>query len=309
MRNIFVEKLIKRASKNKNIFFLTADLGYNSFEVFQKKFPDRFINVGVAENNMIGIATGLALLKKEVYVYSIVPFLVFRSLEQIRNNICHNNLNIKIMGGGGGFSYGDQGISHNTSEDLSIMNTLPNLKIFTPSSIGETELIIDNMFLNKGPSYMRLGKVPLKNYNFDKKKYKLGEGIVVNKGNDVVILSCGNILGNIYGVIENLEKLKISCKLISFPCIKPLNEKSILKLAGKFNNIIIIEENIKIGGFGTSVKEIFNKFDYLKKIKHIGLDDKVHNQIGSQKYLRKINKLDEENITKTIVNYINERKI
>ena len=304
MRNIFVKKLIERASKNKNIFFLTADLGYNSFEIFQKKFPERFINVGVAENNMIGIATGLALLKKEVYVYSIVPFLVFRSLEQIRNNICHNNLNIKILGGGGGFSYGDQGISHNTSEDLSIMNTLPNLKIFTPSSIGETEVMLNNMFLNKGPSYMRLGKVPLNNYKFNKENYKLGEGIVVNKGSDVVILSCGNILGNIHEVVKNLKILNVSSKLISFPCIKPLNEKFIIKHTSKFNKIIIIEENIRIGGFGTTLKEIFIKFDYIKKIKHIGLDDKVHNQIGSQEYLRKINNLDVKSITRNIINFI-----
>ena len=106
MRFIFVKELIKYAKKNKNVYLVTADLGYRAFEDFKKLFPERFINVGVAENNMVGVAAGLALTGKKVFVYSILPFLVFRSLEQIRNNICHNNLDVTLVGAGGGFSYG-----------------------------------------------------------------------------------------------------------------------------------------------------------------------------------------------------------
>ena len=125
MRNVFINELIKKSKTDKDIYLITADLGFRSFEIFQKEFPERFINVGVAENNMIGVGAGMALQGKKVFVYSILPFLVFRCLEQIRNNICHNNLNVKLIAGGGGFSYSVQGISHNTSEDLSIMRSLP----------------------------------------------------------------------------------------------------------------------------------------------------------------------------------------
>ena len=133
MRFIFVKELIKYAKKNKDVYLITSDLGYRAFEDFKSNFPKRFISVGVAENNMIGIAAGLALTGKKVFVYSILPFLVFRSLEQIRNNICHNNLDVTLVGAGGGFSYGPQGISHNTSEDISIIRSLPNINVFNPN--------------------------------------------------------------------------------------------------------------------------------------------------------------------------------
>jgi len=305
MRNIFVKKLIKRAEKYNNIFFLSADLGYNSFEIFKKKFPDRFINVGVAENNMVGIAAGLSLLKKEVYVYSIVPFLVFRSLEQIRNNVCHTNLNVKILGGGGGFSYGEQGISHNTSEDLSVMNTLPNLKVFTPGSKSETELMIDEMFKNKGPSYMRLGKVSLLDYKVNKRNFKLGNGIIVNEGKDIVIITYGNIIENVLKVVSELKKRKISSKLISFPCIKPINYNFLLKNLHNNRTLVIIEENTKIGGLGSVIKDFLIENNYNKNVKHICFDDVVHNKIGSQNFLRNVNNLSVNKMVKNIMKFLN----
>ena len=125
MRNIFAKKLVEHATLKKNVYLLTADLGFNCFEDFQKKFPERFINIGIAENNMLGIATGLAMQGKEVYVYSIIPFLLYKSFEHIKNYISTYDLNIKLIGAGGGFSYGAQGISHNPIEDLGILNLLP----------------------------------------------------------------------------------------------------------------------------------------------------------------------------------------
>ena len=305
MRNIFVKKLIRRARKNKNIFFISADLGYNSFEIFKKEFPDQFINVGVAENNMIGIAAGLGLLKNEVYVYSIVPFVVFRSFEQIRNNLCHTNLNVKILGGGGGFSYGDQGISHNTSEDISIMNTLPNIKIFSPGSKSETELMIDKMFENKGPSYMRLGKVSSLDYKYDKKKFKLGDGITVKDGSDLIIITHGNIIDNVLEVINNLKKRKINAKLISFPCVKPISNDFLKKNLSINQNIVIIEENTKLGGLGGVVKDFLLENNYKNRVKHIFLKDIVHDKIGSQNYLRNLNNLSVNKMIKIIINFLN----
>ena len=132
MRNLFIKALSKKAEKNKNIILLSGDLGYKYFDEFNRLFPNRFINTGIAENNMVNVACGLALMGKEVYIYSIIPFLTFRSLEQIRNNIANLNLNIKIIGSGGGFSYGNQGISHNPIEDISVIRSIPNIDIYNP---------------------------------------------------------------------------------------------------------------------------------------------------------------------------------
>jgi len=160
MRFVFVNKLINYSKKNKNVYLITSDLGYRAFEKFAKLFPKRFINVGVSENNMIGIAAGMAASGKKIFVYSILPFVVFRSLEQIRNNIVHNNLDVNIIGAGGGFSYNVQGISHNTSEDISVLRSLPNLSIHNPGSRLEAEFILKSMFKSNRPSFARLGKSP-----------------------------------------------------------------------------------------------------------------------------------------------------
>ena len=123
MRNIFINKLIQASKKDIDIILLTSDLGFNAFESYREKYPDQFYNVGAAENNMVGVGSGLALKGKKVFIYSIIPFLIFRCFEQIRNIICHNDLNVKLIGAGGGFSYGNQGVSHNATEDLSILRS------------------------------------------------------------------------------------------------------------------------------------------------------------------------------------------
>ena len=168
MRFVFVNELIKYSKKNKNTYLITSDLGYRAFEKFAKLFPKRFINVGVSENNMIGIAAGMAANGKKVFVYSILPFVVFRSFEQIRNNIVHNNLDVNIIGAGGGFSYNVQGISHNTSEDITVLRSLPNISIHNPGTRTEAEFIIKSMFKTNKPSFARLGKSP--EIDFYKKK-------------------------------------------------------------------------------------------------------------------------------------------
>ena len=206
MRFVFVKELIKKAKINKNIYLLTSDLGYRAFEDFQKIFPNRFINVGVAENNMIGIATGLALTGKKVFVYSILPFLIFRSFEQIRNNICHNNLDIKLIGAGGGFSYGYQGVSHNTSEDISVLKSLPNLTIFNPGSRTEVKLVLNEMFKSKSPCIARLGKCPEQDFYKKNILLKKNKGLIVKKGNDITIFTSGNILENVFNMVVRLEQ-------------------------------------------------------------------------------------------------------
>ena len=156
-------------------------------------FPRQFYNAGVAEQNMMGIAAGMALEGYHVFVYSIGNFPTFRCAEQIRNDVCHNNLNVKLIGVGGGFSYGNQGISHNPTEDLAVMRTLPNLTILCPGSKTEAELVIKTMFELSGPVYLRLSLAPKKSIYKTIPEYKIGKGLIVKDGKDLTIFCCGNI--------------------------------------------------------------------------------------------------------------------
>ena len=308
MRFVFVDEIIKFASKNKNSYLVTSDLGYRAFEKFAKKFPKRFLNVGVSENNMIGVAADKAITGKTIFVYSILPFVLFRSLEQIRNNILHNNLDIKIIGAGGGFSYNVQGISHNTSEDISIARSLPNLSVYNPGSRFEAKLVVNLMLKNKTPCFVRLGKAPDRDFYNKDLICKNNEGLILTKGKELTIFSTGNILENVYESVIKLQSKGFKIKLISLPILKPINEKFIQKNCTT-SKIISIEENIESGGLGSILTNLFFKLKINKKIhfKSLSLEDKIHNKIGSQSYLRKINKLDKESITKFITKFLNEK--
>ena len=307
MRFIFVEKLIEYARKNKNLYLVTSDLGYRAFEDFKRLYPERFINVGIAENNMIGVAAGLALTGKKVFVYSILPFLVFRSLEQIRNNICHNNLDVTLVGAGGGFSYGPQGISHNTSEDLSIIRSLPNIDVFSPGSRLETKLVLRIIFKSNTPSFIRLGKCPIKDFYRDTTKLKRGNGLVVTKGNDITIFTTGNIIENVFDAVAKIKKLGFSVKLISVPILKPINNQFILSNIDT-KKILTIEENSFPGVLNLIISSISLK-KKLKdiKFKSITLKDKPHKLVGSQEYLRSLNMLNSKKIFNSILKFINEK--
>mgnify|MGYP001430939053 CR=1 FL=1 len=307
MRFIFVKELIKKARKNKNIYLITSDLGYRAFEGFKKEFPQRFINVGVAENNMIGVATGLALTGKKVFVYSILPFLIFRSLEQIRNNICHNNLDVKLIGAGGSFSYGYQGVSHNTSEDISIMKSLPNLKIFNPGSKTEVKIVLSQMFKTKSPCLARLGKAPIIDFYKKKFLFKDNEGTILQKGKDLTVFTSGNILENVYKTVKKLEKEKYKICLISCPVVKPLSKNFIIKNI-KTKKIMSIEENTEINGLGYYISNCLINENKRINFKNIALKDIVHNKIGTQDYLRDINSLSVLKLYKLLKNFIKNGK-
>jgi transketolase len=301
MRNVFVQLLMEEARRDPDLYLLTADLGFRAFEPFQEEFPDRFVNVGVAEANMIGIAAGLALSGKKVCVYSIAPFVTLRCLEQIRNNICHHNLNINLIGVGGGFSYGNQGISHNTSEDLAVMRALPNMAVLCPGTRLEAEMATKAMFGHSGPVYIRLGRAPENDYYSTKQDYKLGDGLMVGDGQMVTLISVGNILEDSVLVAKELEASGISTRVISFLGIKPINPEMILKAAQETKAIFTIEEHSEIGGLGGAVSEILMESAYSDLIfKRFALTDECHIEIGSQKHLKKIHGLCADKIAEDI---------
>lgn len=308
MRNIFIKNLIDFARADKSVYLLTADLGFQALEKFRDEFPDRFINVGVAEANMIGIATGLALAGKKVFVYSIVPFVTLRCLEQIRNNICHNNLNVKMIGVGGGFNYGNQGISHNTMEDLAVMRTLPNMAVLCPADPVEVDITAGEIFKHFGPAYIRLGKAGKKQVYNAPPEFSLGQGILVSEGKDLTLISIGNIIDTVLEVKENLRQKGISVRIINMPCLKPLDNDIIKQAAGETKAIFTIEEHSKIGGLGEAVAGVLLEAGFSHIIfKMFGLSDSVHADIGSHEYLKEKKGLGANYITEEILRKVQSK--
>lgn len=301
MRKTFINTLIDLAENDKNIYLLTGDLGFSVFEDFARKFPERFINCGVAEQNMMGVAAGLALEGKKVYVYSIIPFVVFRCFEQIRNDICYQNLDVKIVGAGAGFSYGTQGATHHAIEDLAILRNLPNIAILSPADPKEMEQLVLQSYNIKNPTYIRLNKNDRNLYS-SKPKITIGIPAVLKDGKDGVIITTGAILETSIKVIQRLANEGYNLKLISMHTIKPINEKVLLKEIKGQKLIFTLEEHSKIGGLASSVGEILLKNNVKDIIfESMGTESNYSGVVGKQDYLRRCCKIDEESVFEQII--------
>ena len=301
MRTAFIKTLIELAKKDKDIYLLTGDLGFSVFEEFKQRFPNRFVDCGVAEQNMIGVAAGLALSGKKVVVYSIIPFATMRCFEQIRNDICLQNLDVKIVGVGAGFSYGAQGPTHHAIEDLAVMRSLPNMTVLCPADPIETGLAVKAMFKLKGPVYLRLGKSKEENIHFKPFEFKVGKANLIKNGRDITIIGIGPILKNAILAAENLEKkYNISIRIISMTTLKPLDKNIVLRATKETKAIFSIEEHSLVGGLGSAAAEILAESKNKILFKRIALPDEFCKEVGSQEYLREKKGLSVKKIQKTI---------
>jgi transketolase len=253
MRKTFIELLTQEAIKNENIWLLTADLGYSFIEQFANACPCRFVNMGVAEQNMVGVAAGLAMMGKKVFIYSIVNFMTFRCLEQIRQDICYHGLDVTIVGVGAGFAYGDAGYSHHGIEDIAIMRILPSLSIFSPADTGEVECVMQWLFSHQGPSYLRLSKTSGRLYE-KTQLTGLMQPIEVKQGSDLLLFSTGACLSMCLQVAELLTNHSVG--IWSFPCIYPLNDTFIKRIVMDVPYVMSVEEHGE-GGFATLLLECF----------------------------------------------------
>ena len=301
MREAFINTLIELAAEDDKIFLLTGDLGFSVLEKFQEKFPDRFLNIGVAESNMVGIAAGLALSGKIVYIYSIVPFVTMRCFEQIRNDVCMQDLNIKIVGIGGGLSYGPAGPTHHSIIDIAIMRALPNMTVVCPGDPIETVFTIKESVKNKGPMYIRLGKGHEVQIHNNIGYFEIGKGITIKEGDDITIIVTGSMLDSAKEVTDRLVDKGINVQLISMHTIKSIDKRLILKSAMEKKAIFTIEEHSIIGGLGSAVAEVLSEFKHKTLFKRIGLQDAFVKDIGDREYLLKKNSLSVDDITNNIL--------
>jgi transketolase len=254
MRTSFINSLCDLAAEDERIFLICGDLGFSVLEGFASRFPSRYLNAGVAEQNMTGMAAGLAMTGRIVFTYSIANFPVMRCLEQIRNDVCYHNLNVKIVAVGGGLSYGPQGYTHHGVEDLAVMRVLPNMAVLAPADPVETRLATRALIDRRGPCYLRLGKAGEPIVYSSDPDFEIGRAITVRPGTDVTLITTGAMLEPVLNWTENLLNDGLSVRILSMHTVQPLDEDAIRCAVEETGRIVTIEEH-GLGGLGSAVAE------------------------------------------------------
>lgn len=305
MRDTFVKTLIEIAKADKDVHLLTGDLGFGVLKPYWEQLPEQFTNVGIAEQNMTGIAAGLALSGKKVFTYSIGNFPTLRCLEQIRNDCAYHGANVKIVCVGGGFVYGSLGMSHHATEDLAIMRALPSVVVMAPGDLTEAAACTRAIYERQGTCYLRLGRGGEKKIHESISDFQIGKAIQIKEGNRVVVFSTGGIFDEALGAVELLNMQDIHPALYTFPTVKPIDKELILECAGKYDFIVTVEEHNIIGGFGSAVAEVLSEIsgNRAAQIK-IGLNDTYSCIVGTQKYLRNEYGMSAEKIALQILEYL-----
>ena len=282
-----MKALFELANNNKDVVLITGDLGFGLFEDFSEKFPSQFVNIGIAEQNMIGVSTGLALEGKIVFVYSIGNFPTLRCLEQIRNDACYHNLNINIICMGAGFSYGALGMSHHATEDIAIMRSLPGTTVISPSTEDEAYFSTIELSKRNGVGYLRLDKSKVSKRKKSKSELEIGKGNILKDGSDYTIIACGGMVEEALLAADDLDKNNISCKVVSMHTIKPIDKALIQDCVKNSKGIVSLEEGNITGGLGSAILEACLKNgEFPLKMKTLGINDEYVSIVGSQEYLR-----------------------
>ena len=299
MRNAFVNELFEQARTDDKVFLLCGDVGYAVLEPFAKAYPDRFINCGVAEQNMMLVASGLAMEGYNVFTYTIGNFATLRCMEQIRQDVCYHNLNVKIIAVGSGYAYGSLGVSHHMTEDIAMMRSLPNMLVCSPCDAVESRQIAGIVSEHLGPAYVRINKTGENKVHVDDVSLKKGRFIYLKHGKTTAVLSTGAILGS---VLDDMERLGTDWGLVSVPFISNLDEQGLKYIAKQYQHIITVEEHQLNGGFGSAVLEKLNDMreagmiDVFPSVSRIGIGNEFISCAGSQQYLRRKAGLTLENV-------------
>lgn len=304
MRNTFINTIFKIAQKDKRVMLLAADIGYSVLEEFIEKLPKQYLNTGIAEQNTTGVAAGMAIEGRIPLIYSIIPFVTMRNFEQIRNDICYQNLNVKIIGIGAGFSYGPYAHTHHALEDIGILRNLPNLVIVAPGDPLEAEEAASAILKHKGPVYVRLGKKGEPNIHKKKPTFAIGKGIIIEEGYDLTLIATSNMLQRASEVVNELKKIKITTRLISMHTIKPLDKELVLDCAKKTKVLFTLEEHSVIGGLGSAVAEIIAESERKVKFRRFAVPDRFTKAIGYQDFMREQNDLSKEQLIENIIKTI-----
>ena len=283
---------------NEQIVTLCADLTESTrVNLFKEKFPKRFLEIGIAEENMVGIAAGLAITGKIPFVSSYAVFIVNNALGPIRSSICYSNINVKIIGGHAGFSANADGATHQALEDINNMRVLPNMTVVVPSDKEEARKATHAIAQKTGPCYLRVGKYQSLNITTKQTPFEIGKALIMNHGTDLTIIACGTMVSQALLAVKMLNNYSV--EVINMHTIKPLDTETILKSAKKTGGIITVEEHQKIGGLGSAVAEFLSQLNIKIPFKILGVNDSFGESGDTLKLLKK-HKLTSKEIAKEI---------
>jgi transketolase len=287
MRTAFVTCLIEQARIDERIFVITPDMGFSVLEGFRDLFPDRFLNVGIAEQNAVGVAAGLALSGRIVYVYSIIPFVTMRCFEQVRLDVAYMRTNVRLVGVGAGFSYGPAGATHHAIEDIAVMRALPSMMVCCPGDPLEVRELTRHSFSYDGPIYFRLGKNGEPTIHREGTRIAIGEAVRVTDGDDLLLITTSNMLEEGKRWADDLAREGTRATLLSMPTIKPLDDQAVRPFLEKGIPVVTLEEHSVIGGLGSAIAEVIAESGKSVPFRRIGIPDQYSHLVGSQQYLRK----------------------
>ncbi len=309
MRNAYIYTLHQLAKSNENILALVADNGTIVYDKYREDFPDRFINFGISEANMISIAAGLASCGKVPFAYTIANFLTYRAYEQIRNDVCMQKMDVKIVGIGVGFVYSNLGPTHHSTEDIAVMRVLPEMTIFSPSDPLETVKVTNAAAHIKGPVYLRLATGGTPKIYEDDYEFEVGKGVTLRDGNDMAIITTGSIVHEVIQAVNELERLAISVRLINIHTIKPIDRNIIIKAAVDTQAILTVEEHSITGGLGSCVAEVLAEENCVShSFKRLGLYDVFPQGYGNYQEMKTLNGLSKDDIVKEVNNLLNVKR-
>ena len=296
MRTAYLNTLYDLADKDKRVYALISDNGAIVYDAYRRDFPSQYLNLGISEANMLGMAAGMASCGKIPFAYTIGAFLAYRSLEFIRNDICLQNMNVKIVGTGAGMRYSALGPTHHSTEDLGCIRSLPNLTILSPASPMEAAKVTQAAYEHVGPVYIRLGTNKEDEIYEQDYQLVLGKGVTLREGIDITLIGTGNILTEVLKAREILKEKGISARVINIHTIKPLDREIIMNAIDETKAIVTVEEHNVIGGLGSAVAEVIAESGRGIPFARVGLKESFAVGYGTHSDMKVQNQLDAEQI-------------
>ncbi len=295
MRATYLNVLYDLAQKDGNVVSLVADNGLIVYDKFKQDFPSRYFNFGIGEANMVAAAAGMASCGLIPYCYTIGAFLAYRSYEFIRDDVCFQNQNVKIIGIGTGVTYSTLGPSHHSTEDIGLLRSIPNLTVLSPASRMETQWAVEESYRIVGPVYIRLGNNSEEYYK-EYPEFELGVPSVVQDGDDITIVTTGAILYEVMKAAKLLQDENINAKVVSMHTLKPLDKKRVCKTLTKTGKLVVVEEHNVIGGLYSAISEILLEYGIALPVLRIALQDNFAKGYGSVEEVRVANGLGADDI-------------
>lgn len=273
-KQMICEVLMEAAKTDKDIVALCSDSrGSGSFTPFADTYKEQFVETGIAEQNLVSIAAGLAKIGKKSYAVSPACFLSTRSYEQCKVDVAYSNTNVKLVGISGGISYGALGMSHHSAQDIAAMSAIPNMRVYIPSDAALTKRLTEELLKDEKPAYIRVGRNAVENvYEEEKLDFQLDQAVSVKDGEDVLIVACGEMVKSAKDAAEKLEKEGIHAAVLDMYCLKPLDEKTLIEKAKKVKAVVTVEEHAPMGGLGSMCAQTISR-ECPKKVYTMALPD------------------------------------